>query len=271
MVRSAAATSLPAMIKPALKAMLLVLWIAVFFLPVLALHRLQRIDFRDRLVRLCHGGILAIVGLRVRVVGGISPQRPLLLVSNHLSYLDVPVLAAQMPVCFTPKAEIGRWPVIGEICRMTGCIFITRSSTALAEASQAMSEALAGGRVVCLYPEATTGNGMETLPFRSSFFAMAEKPLGSAALMVQPVAICYRTLRGLPIDRTQWPEIAWYGDMELLPHLWNLLKLGHMQADLVFLEPVTMTQFSDRKAMAEHCRSVIVSALHSPDSCLPQR
>jgi len=262
MVRSAAASQ-PAMIKPALKATLLVAWIAAFFIPVFLLHRLNYHALRDRLVMCCHRGLLAIVELRVKVVGQVAMQRPLLLVSNHLSYLDVPVLAAHLPVRFTPKSDIARWPVIGTICRITGCLFITRSASALQQASQAMGAALAAGDVVCLYPEATTGNGTQLLPFRSSFFSLAEAPVGGEKLVVQPVAIAYRRVLGLPIDHSQWPEIAWYGDMDLLPHLWRLLGMGKIDVQLAFLSPVTMAEFKDRKALAEHCQQQVKEFLES--------
>ncbi|MCE2926433.1 MAG: 1-acyl-sn-glycerol-3-phosphate acyltransferase [Rickettsiales bacterium] len=245
------------MLKAAAKSILIVVWIALFYLPVFLCHRFGYHLQRDRMVRLCHAGLLYLIGIKVNVVSEPSSQRPLLLVSNHLSYLDIPILASQFPVCFTPKAEIAKWPVIGSICRITGSLFITRKTSAIEGVSKELVSALSKGTPVCLYPEGTTGNGQEIKPFKSSFFSLAEQDFDGRKLLVQPVAIAYRSIRKLPIDRSQWPELAWYGDMELLPHLWNLLLLGHIQVDLAFLEPVTIERFSDRKELAAHCRTKI--------------
>lgn len=261
MVRKDLAKITATMLKAALKAFLLILVIAFFFVPVAICHHLNRIVLRDRLVTVCNRFMLVIIGVRVTLRSHPSADRPLLLVSNHLSYLDVTILASQFPVSFTPKSEIASWPVIGRICHITGSIFITRSAASIERSKQEITKALSGGRLVCLYPEGTTGNGLELKPFKSSFFSLAEEPIGEKNLMIQPVALTYQSIRRLPIDRSQWPSIAWYGDMELLPHLWDMLKLGHIDVEIAFLKPVSLQQFSDRKELAIHCQNEIAAQI----------
>jgi len=237
-----------------IKLPLLILWIGLWYGPVWIAYRFKKIDARDRMVRQCYRGILRIIGIRLKVTGEPSAARPLLLVSNHLSYLDLPLLCSQLPVRFMPKSEIARWLVIGSICRICDAVFVDRRPGKIREVKDTLQNALTGNNVVCLFPEGTTGDGLHMLPFKSGFFQLAEE----GALTVQPVAITYTHIRRLPLDRTDWPSIAWYGDMELVPHLMHLLTLGSINAELTFLPPVT---HGDRKALANHCHSVIKEAL----------
>ena len=214
-------------------------------------------------MRISSAGILRIIGIRVTVTGTASTIRPLLLVSNHVSYLDVLVLNACAPVCFTPKSEIAGWPVIKHIARMSGGIFVDRRAEKISEGKEKIVSALARGDVVCLFPEATTGTGLHMVPFKSGFFSLAEETIGGEELTIQPAAVTYSHIRRLPIDTTQWPNVAWYGDMNLLPHLWNLLKIAPISAEMVFLEPITLEQYGDRKKLAAHCQKVIEDTIQT--------
>ena len=246
------------MIRAAIKLFLLVVWIGVFYPFAYGAYKLRKLQWRDWLVKVCFQGILRICEIRLHLVSHLSPVRPLLLVSNHLSYMDIPILGSQAVLSFTPKMDIATWPFIGSVCSIMDCVFVERSADKIADAREAMRRALANNRVLSLFPEATTGNGLEVLPFRSSLFSLAEELIEGRELTVQPVAITYKTIRRLPIDRTQWPSIAWYGDMELLPHLWEFLQLGCIDVELAFLPAVTLHAHGDRKALAVHTQNAIV-------------
>src|SRR5690606_339385 len=138
-----------------------------------------------------------------------------LLVSNHLSYTDIFILASQVDVCFTPKSEIADWPIIGYLCKLNRCIFVDRRRSKVKDTANPIQEALQNGDVVSLFPEGTTNNGVSLQPFKSSFFSLAE----SMELNVQPAAITYTHINRLPVDSTQWPKLAWYGDSDLVSHL----------------------------------------------------
>lgn len=251
------------MIRPALKLFLIVTCIGLFFILVWPLKKSGKIHAGDKLICICNRLLLKICGVRLLAKSKASGQKPMMIVCNHISYMDVPILGSLLPVRFTPKSEISGWPLISSLCSVTGCIFLTRRADKIEEAKNAIKEALAKEEVVCLYPEGTTGNGIETLPFKSSFFSMAEEGINGRELYVQPVAIIYRAIGRLPIDRTQWPQIAWYGDMEFVPHFWDFLKLNSLDVEIDFLPPVSISQFTDRKSLAEYCRQAIQKTIEA--------
>jgi len=240
-----------------------VLWIALCSLLAFFCIQFKKLSWRDRISCVCYRGLLRIVGLRLMVQGDVSAARPLLIVSNHVSYLDVVILGSVFPFRFTPKQEIAKWPAIGGICRLTGCVFVDRHVRGIQTSMQEVRAALQRGDVISLFPESTTGNGIEIGIFKPAFFHLADQPLGDAELTIQPAAISYTHVGGLPIDSCQWPMVAWYGDMVLVPHLWELLKLGRIRATLVFLPPASLHQYGDRKGLAAHCRNVISEAIQA--------
>ncbi len=239
----------------------IVVILIVFFLPIWLAKRFGKLTWRDRLSCWCYRALLYVMGIKVTVHGHPGMVRPLLAVSNHLSYTDVCVLGSAFPFRFTPKLEIASWPVISAYCRATDAVFVDRSPDKLADAARDIKQSLSAGQVVCLFPEATTGNGVHLLPFKSGFFQLAAESIDGRDLSVQPVAIAYTRIQNLPIGSSQWPGIAWYGDMDLAPHLWELLKLGRIDAELHFLAPATMKEHGDRKRLAAHCRQAIAEAI----------
>jgi lyso-ornithine lipid O-acyltransferase len=247
------------MVKPAFKLFLIVLWGMLWFSPIWLAKKTNKLEWRDWGMRIFSQGMLHIL----KVSGELSSARPLMVVSNHLTYFDIPVLCSQAALRFTPKSEIRNWPVIGTICHITDAVFVDRRPEKVRDMRQGIRDALARGEVVSLFPEATTGNGIYVLPFKSGFFSLAEEPIDGKELTIQPVAFTYTRIQKLPIDSTQWPHIAWYGDMDLRPHIWNFLKMGPIDGELAFLPPVTIKQFGDRKQMAAHCHRVISQYIES--------
>jgi 1-acyl-sn-glycerol-3-phosphate acyltransferase len=203
--------------------------------------------------------MLWLCGVRVTVIGECVDTRPLLVVSNHLSYLDIPILGSVVDMRFVPKKEVASWPIIGFICKIIDAVFVDRNVKKIGEGQKALRAALSVGEVVALFPEATTGDGRHMLPFKPAFFEAA------AGVMIQPVAICYRKICGLPIDYGQWSLIAWYGDMLLLPHLWHLLSLGNIDVELHFLPPISSLGM-DRKSLAAAAQEAITSCQLSVNS-----
>lgn len=243
--------------KAYIKLSLLLVWIALWYVPAWICWRMKKYPLRDRMVQICYLGILRIAGIELKVTGHISEDRPLMLVSNHVSYLDVVLLGSQGPVHFTPKSEISGWPAIGSICRICDSVFIDRRPDKVVEVKQQIKDALAADNVISLFPEGTTGDGLHLQSFKSGFFQLAEEGIDGEGLVIQPVAISYTHIRKLPIDFNQWPSIAWYGDMMLVPHLINVLNIGPVNAEITFLEPVTIDQYDDRKKLAIHCHKAI--------------
>jgi lyso-ornithine lipid O-acyltransferase len=199
------------------------------------------------------------MGLKVTVRGAPAAQRPLLLVSNHISYLDILAYGSTLPVVFTPKSEIANWPIIGTMCRLLGCVFIERKAVKTAKNMDGISKALAGSYPVLLFAEGTTGDAKRILPIRSSYFSITKVGEESADVWVQPVLLRYTKMHGLPLDSTTKPMVAWYGDMELLPHLKGLLQRIPIQAEIEFYPAVSAQCFANRKELAAHVQSVLVA------------
>lgn len=224
-----------------------------------------RKNWRDGFCNFGYRVICAIIDISISVDGEVAKQRPLLLVSNHISYLDIMILGAKTPAHFIPKSEMAKWPVISTICRLLDCIFIERTPGKIKESRGKIHDALAKGEVLSLFPEGTTGDGRHLLPFKSSLFSIAEDRInteeGGQELFIQPAIISYTSIGALPIDSTQWPDIAWYGDMVLVPHVWKLLQLGRINAKITFLPEVTLSQFGSRKELAMYCHNAAQKVL----------
>ena len=126
--------------------------------------------------RIYWAGFSLLLGLRVRVIGRLArnERRPVLFVSNHSSWVDIPVLGGVLDACFVAKADVARWPVVSTIARLGRTVFVTRQRGAIARESDEMRHRLAQGDNLVLFPEGTSSDGSRVLPFRSAFFAIAE-------------------------------------------------------------------------------------------------
>lgn len=221
------------------------------------LYVLRQRHLRDLLIMKGFALFLRIARLELHVKGRIDQARPLLLVSNHVSYMDIPIIASLAPVRFTPKSEIANWPVIGFFCRVSECVFIDRKISSTGRNKHALEKAFRKKQLISLFAEGTTGDGKRILPFRSSYFSLAMNGGAGASIPVQPATLRYTRVNGIPVDSVLMPKIAWYGDMYLLPHILEFLKLGKVRAELTFHEVLEESNFSSRKDMAAHCQKVV--------------
>ena len=212
--------------------------------------------------------LLLIIGFRVRMQGEISPAKPTLFVSNHISYLDIPVLGALIPASFVAKSEVAGWPLFGFMAKLQETVFVQRKTTRAAEQSAYLHNLLAGGRNLILFPEGTSSDGQTVLPFKSSLFSVAEYASADVPLTVQPVTIACTGMNGLPMTRLTRPFYAWYGDMILVPHLWTVFRVGHFTLDVLFHPPVAARDFPNRKALAAWCQQQVARGL---EQCITGR
>ena len=195
--------------------------------------------------RMFWAGVGRILGLRLRLLGEYARHRPTLFVANHCSWLDIVALGAAMPGCFIAKAEVAGWPGIGLIAKLGRSVFVSRNRDSVAHEQRLLEARLERGDNFILFPEGTTSDGNRVLPFASAFFTLA---FGPARPWVQPVTIVYDELDGQQIRRGDRPEIAWYGDMDLAPHLARLLRRRSVRATVLFGEPLPPGSFANRKA-----------------------
>ncbi len=220
-----------------------------------------RLRLAERIPLLYHRVICRIMGFTIISHAEMSTARPTLFACNHISYLDITVLGALIPAGFVAKSEVANWPLIGLLARLQRCVFVERRSGRAAAQRDEMAERLAAGDSLILFPEGTSSDGNRLLPFKSALFAVAEQRVNGAALTVQPVSIAYSKLGGLPLTRPLRPFLAWYGDMELIGHLWTVLGLGRVTVVVEFHPPVAIEQFGSRKALAAHCQAAAAAGL----------
>ncbi|MGE5514214.1 MAG: lysophospholipid acyltransferase family protein [Bacteroidota bacterium] len=200
-----------------------------------------------------------LLGFRVVVRGAaIAPDRPVLFVSNHTSYLDILILGSVLDANFVAKAEVSGWPGFGYLARIAKTVFIERSRGATGRERDQLGTRLAQGDSLILFPEGTSNDGNRVLPFKSAFFAVAQHNTAAGTpLPVQPVSVAYTRLDGRVMGRAFRPFYAWYGDMTLAGHLFDALGLGELTVEVIFHPVVTIADFTDRKALANHCHDVV--------------
>ena len=208
----------------------------------------RRRGWHDRWIRHWARGVGRRLGLRWRVVGT-PPEPPFLLVANHLSYADVFPLMAVTGANFVAKSEVGSWPVVGHLCRMSGTLLIDRRSRRdLLRVGQAIEERLAVGEGVILFPEGTTGRGDAMLPFKASLLEGA----AAGGLPVWYATVSYRTPPGTPPPAG---TVCWWGDEAFLPHFVRLMRVRRVEATLCFgPEPIADR---DRKRLAARLRAAM--------------
>lgn len=214
-----------------------------------------------------HRVIIRLLGIKISIEGQPSPQRPLLLASNHVSWLDISLMGALFPLSFIAKSEVDGWPVIGVFARLQRTIFIERQRRqATGAVTGEIGERLAAGDCLVLFAEGTSSEGSHVLPFRSSLLGGVRKALladgKASSITVQPVAIAYQGYRGLPMNRARRPSYAWYGDMDLTPHLLGVIADGAIDVTIAFGEPLPLTLADDRKAAAQTLEQASRRLLH---------
>ncbi len=201
-----------------------------------------------------HRFAMKVVGVRVKVVGAPSTERPLLIASNHASWLDIPVLGSVCRMSFVAKSEIAGWPVFGWLARLQRTIFVDRARrTHTATVNQEMAERMIAGSPVVLFAEGTSSDGNRVLAFRTSLLGAARAAIaasGGDSVAVQPVSVAYTHRNGLPLGRLGRPFVAWYGDMTFGSHLWSILRDGAIDATVTFGEVMRADAATDRKRLA---------------------
>lgn len=204
--------------------------------------------------RLFHRWVNRVIGIRRLVIGHAPSARPLLIASSHSSWLDITVLSAVMEVSFVAKSEVGTWPLFGLFARLQRTVFVDRTRrSATGRTTSEMAERLSDGDALVLFPEGTSNDGNRIYPFRSALLGAASAVLagsGERDVWVQPVAVVYDGIYGLPAGKRRQPQLAWYGDMDLAPHLLGILSMGAIDATIVFGQPVRLTGATDRKVLA---------------------
>lgn len=203
--------------------------------------------------QLYHRGLARIIGLKVRVHGAPILDRPALYVANHVSWLDIIVFDNVVKACFVAKMDIAEWPIFGTLAKLQRTVFVERRAARTRDHAQDMQARLRAGDRLILFAEGTSHDGIRVLPFKSSFFSLAEERVGDEPLQVQPVTLAYTRLNNLPSGRRFAATFAWIGDEELGPHLFRFLQSLTSEVQVIFHPPLTIQEFGSRKALAQAC------------------
>ncbi len=213
-----------------------------------------------------HKRVCRLLGIRVKVEGALAADAPVLLIANHASWLDIPVISAVAPVSFVAKREVAGWPFVSWLAKLQRTVFVDRTRrTSVGDTAGEMIERLAAGDNLVLFPEGTSSDGARVLPFKTSLLAAAKPTRGAGqdagasatGAVVQTLAIVYTRMHGLPIDRADRPLVGWYGDMELPGHIWTLLEAAPFDVTVRLGAPVPLDAFADRKALARHGETIV--------------
>lgn len=201
-----------------------------------------------------HRAALRVLSVRVRQSGPMPDAGPVLIVSNHLSWIDICAIGAALPVHFIAKSDVAGWPVFGTLARLQRTVFVDRTRRmATAEAAQDMSARLNDGAALVLFAEGTTNDGQRILPFRSALVGAGQQAAasGEGGVRLQALTVAYVAKAGMPLARNDLPEIAWHGDMELPPHLMARLRGAPIEARLHWGRTYVIGRDGDRKAVTQ--------------------
>ncbi|RDE09485.1 lysophospholipid acyltransferase family protein [Pelagibacterium lacus] len=216
-----------------------------------------------RLLPLAFYRLLAVgLGLRVRLEGERLAKGPVLLVANHIGWLDIVAIGAVLPVSFVAKSEVAGWPLVGPMARLQRTIFVDRRKrTDAGRTAREMRARIAEGGPVLLFAEGTSDIGTHVLPFRSALLGAARDAMGEGegAVPVQPLAIAYTKISGLPLSRADRRTVAWIGDMGVGDNLGAILSSGPKQVVLALGAPLDGA--GDRKRVARTAEAAVRSML----------
>jgi 1-acyl-sn-glycerol-3-phosphate acyltransferase len=233
-------------------AALFLLWLAGGGLALLAGRTAA---WRATVVQLWARFVARVLRLEVSCTGT-APRGGFLLVANHVSYLDVVVLAGALRCGFVAKAEVARWPVIGFLARAMGTVFVERErKRGLPSVAAEMRAWLERGGRLVLFPEGTSTAGHELRPFCSALLA----PAVELRMPVHHASLRYRTPAG---EAPAAESVCWWGEMEFLPHFLALMALTRIEAELTLgREPVLA---GDRKQLARCLEHAVAADLGLP-------
>ncbi len=199
--------------------------------------------------------LCSLLRIRVRLSGAPVRDRAVLFVSNHVSWADIVVIGSIAPVAFVAKREVASWPLVGITAKIQRTVFVDRNRRHQAgDAVSQIVERLAGGTSVVLFAEGTSSDGNRVLPFRSALLGSVEEAAaahkgGADRIVIQPMAITYTGQHGMPMSKRQRPLVAWYGDLDFMPHIKRFVGEGVIDVVVSYGEPVPADGTLDRKAM----------------------
>lgn len=205
-----------------------------------------------RVFRLSSRAAARILGVRIRKEGP-APEKACVLVSNHLGYMDVIVLASRFDCAFVAMVEVARWPIAGALCRAADTVFVDRDrKRGLPSVIAQIEQSIDRGVNVVIFPEGRSTDGERVLPFRSPLLEVAAR----AQMPVSYASLAYRTAPG---DPPAGQAVCWYHNVPFVRHVLRLVRLRRIEATLRFGEE--SIQETDRKRLAHRLWQAVEAQL----------
>ena len=196
------------------------------------------------------------------VKGKIEKKGNTLIVSNHASYLDIFGLGSKFLTNFISKDDVKKWPIFGLLATFGNTVFISRNKMHAVHEVDFMGKELEKRKIpVIVFPEGTSTDGNEVLPFKSSLFAMFENQIGKKVknpVIIQPISIAYMYEGKKKLSDDERHNYAWYiKEQSLGEHLFNVLKHTPFTMEVIVHDPIDISNFKDRKELAKYCYEVV--------------
>jgi len=225
------------------------------------LFNLFNLKYASKFPILYHKLILNLLNIKINSIGNIM-NKPGLIVANHGSWIDIFLLGSLGELSFIAKTEVSEWPFISFLAKLQKTIFVNRKKPSqLRSVINEINKRIYSEKIV-LFPEGTSSNGNIVLPFKSSLFGIYNINKNTKNYNpIQPVSIAYKKINVLPMDRAYRPLIAWYGDMNLMSHLWGIIKCGPIDIEITFHEPINFLNTTPRKEIAFKLESKVRSGM----------
>ncbi|MEM9331491.1 MAG: lysophospholipid acyltransferase family protein [Pseudomonadota bacterium] len=244
-------------------ALLVIALVTLFLFPFQLVALKLNLGIARKIPLFWHRMVTKLFGIRIDIKGKLSKERPLLIAANHISWMDILVIGSIDELCFISKHEINELPGANVLARMQRTIFVVRDKRReVGKQAREITERMLSGDPVVLFAEGTTGDGQRVLGFKSALFGAAHYAMGeqgSENVFVQPVAISYKKLHGMPLGRTGRTLSAWTGDMTLAPHVLSVLRKPAWDVVVNVGDPVAINKETKRREVAAEMRKQIRS------------
>jgi 1-acyl-sn-glycerol-3-phosphate acyltransferase len=234
--------------------MLFIIWTIIIAIPQIILLLFTKGPAAYVLPYIWENGFCKIFGIKVEIKGTPYLESQTIYISNHISYLDIPAIASILKASFVAKSDVEKWPILGFLSKLQQTAFISRRSSQVKKGKYDLSNMLKEGKSLIIFPEGTSSDGQEVLPFKSSLFSIALEHETANELYIQPMTIRLLEANGKDATTQELRDLyAWHGDMTLAPHLWAFLKSSGAKVSITFHEPIIANQYQSRKDLAQLC------------------
>lgn len=204
-----------------------------------------------------------ILGIKTKIKSGkLANAKKLLILANHASYLDIFALGSVLKTNFVSKADVKKWPLFGWIANLGNTVFITRNKMDAKNQISIIDKAFEGRKLpLLIFPEGTSSNACEVLPFKSSMFAMFETHIGRKSkenITIQPISMAYVSKNGKKLSDKQRQVFAWWLESQtIVNHLFSAIKAMPVEVEIIIHDPIDLSKFKDRKELALYCHNIV--------------